>query len=256
MNLRVVLLVVVTINSPAISTAQSNVDFCSGWNAGYKEGWCYGQGYGCPTPAMPPCPVMRLGESTYLDGYNRGLITGREAKGRSQNGSGNSDEIQWEGLRGEPMQVPSSVPPNYGNQNSNVQKVEWKHTPGYSSLYVTYDFFNSIPGLQYHKQMHKISENLGILIELGYGGGGEMDTTDFYLNTGFSWKIGSQRKNYFSPFAAFTVHEFTYPGFYNDNSDTKLGYSIGLMYRLNKPTFQIYYDSVRGNFVFGVGFVF
>ncbi len=49
--------------------------FCDGWEAGYKAGYCYGQ-FACLPPLVPLCPLERLGESTYMDGYNRGFLAG------------------------------------------------------------------------------------------------------------------------------------------------------------------------------------
>jgi hypothetical protein len=54
-------------------------DFCSGWKDGYINGWCYGDRF-CIPPIVPICPVPRIGESTYTDGYNRGFIVGKGAR--------------------------------------------------------------------------------------------------------------------------------------------------------------------------------
>ena len=48
--------------------------FCDGWAAGYKAGWCYGREYSCLEPLTPLCPLPRLGEDTFQDGYNRGFL--------------------------------------------------------------------------------------------------------------------------------------------------------------------------------------
>ena len=52
--------------------------YCEGWEDGYKEGWCYGQGYGCLEPLVPLCPLARLGEDGYKDGYHRGFLKGKK----------------------------------------------------------------------------------------------------------------------------------------------------------------------------------
>jgi hypothetical protein len=52
--------------------------FCEGWEAGYVAGWCYRQA-NCLAPLAPLCPLPRLGEDTYQDGYNRGFLTGLHA---------------------------------------------------------------------------------------------------------------------------------------------------------------------------------
>jgi hypothetical protein len=49
--------------------------FCDGWEDGYKAGYCY-QNYTCMAPMTPMCPMQRIGESTYQDGYNRGFMRG------------------------------------------------------------------------------------------------------------------------------------------------------------------------------------
>lgn len=49
--------------------------FCSGYNAGYKQGYCYGKHY-CLAPIVPICPIPDIGYSTFNDGYNRGFVDG------------------------------------------------------------------------------------------------------------------------------------------------------------------------------------
>lgn len=54
-------------------------DFCDGYQAGYKEGYCY-QKFACIPPIPPLCPIPRIGEDTYQDGYNRSFIAGLNAR--------------------------------------------------------------------------------------------------------------------------------------------------------------------------------
>lgn len=55
-------------------------EYSNGWTSGYKAGWCYGQGYGCIEPMVPMCPMPRMGEQGFKDGYNRGFIAGINAR--------------------------------------------------------------------------------------------------------------------------------------------------------------------------------
>ena len=48
---------------------------CEGYDAGYKAGYCYGKNF-CMEPMSPMCPMARMGEDTYKDGYNRGFLAG------------------------------------------------------------------------------------------------------------------------------------------------------------------------------------
>jgi hypothetical protein len=53
--------------------------FCEGFEDGYKAGWCYQESY-CLEPLSPLCPLPKLGEDGYQDGYNRGFVTGIQAR--------------------------------------------------------------------------------------------------------------------------------------------------------------------------------
>ncbi len=59
-------------------TLISQTLFSKGFSDGYKIGYCYNQKSGCLTPMVPVAPNCQIGESydNYLDGYNRGLLTG------------------------------------------------------------------------------------------------------------------------------------------------------------------------------------
>ncbi len=71
-----VLAVPIVLLAPAVAQASA---FCDGWEAGYKAGYCYRQ-FACLSPLVPLCPLPRLGESTYMDGYNRGFLAGLNAR--------------------------------------------------------------------------------------------------------------------------------------------------------------------------------
>lgn len=53
--------------------------FCDGYKAGYQSGYCYGE-YSCIKPIPPICPIPRIGEKSYQDGYNRGFLVGTNSK--------------------------------------------------------------------------------------------------------------------------------------------------------------------------------
>jgi hypothetical protein len=54
--------------------------FCDGWEDGYVAGYCYRQIYGCIQPIVPICPIPRIGEDSYQDGYNGGFLAGLNAQ--------------------------------------------------------------------------------------------------------------------------------------------------------------------------------
>lgn len=58
-----------------MSSAAIASDYCDGFEAGYAEGYCYQETF-CLKPLPPLCPLPRLGESTFQDGYNRGFLLG------------------------------------------------------------------------------------------------------------------------------------------------------------------------------------
>ncbi len=54
-------------------------DYCDGFQSGYKAGYCYRQ-FGCIPPIPPICPIPRIGENSFQDGYNRGFTAGSAAR--------------------------------------------------------------------------------------------------------------------------------------------------------------------------------
>lgn len=66
------------------SAAAFASNYCDGYEAGYAEGYCYGD-FGCIAPIAPLCPLPSINEdNTYRGGYNRGFIEGQRAKARSR----------------------------------------------------------------------------------------------------------------------------------------------------------------------------
>jgi hypothetical protein len=52
-------------------------DYCTGWDKGYKAGYCYEKGFGCIAPISPICPIPRIDcMEGYKCGYNRGFVKG------------------------------------------------------------------------------------------------------------------------------------------------------------------------------------
>ena len=61
------------------NTTQSN--YCEGWETGYCEGWRDVNGDWALCPITPLCPLEKLNQTRYLDGYNRGFKKGsKDAK--------------------------------------------------------------------------------------------------------------------------------------------------------------------------------
>ena len=54
-------------------------DYCDGWKDGYEQGYCYGRN-NCLKPLVPLCPIAKVGQTTYRDGYNRGFLKGKKAR--------------------------------------------------------------------------------------------------------------------------------------------------------------------------------
>lgn len=63
----------------ALTNKLQNSSYCKGWSVGYTEGWCYPQ-YNCIAPIVPICPIPKVNQNTYQDGYNRGFIKGQNDK--------------------------------------------------------------------------------------------------------------------------------------------------------------------------------
>jgi len=75
------LLVLIGLFSVGQLSATADSGFCSGYQNGYAAGWCYQDNF-CIPPIAPLCPIPRIGENGYQDGYNRGLVDGMQARSR------------------------------------------------------------------------------------------------------------------------------------------------------------------------------
>lgn len=68
-------------------STENNVNdtYCDGWEDGFEDGYCYEQGMSCVAPATPVCPIPKVGQEKYQDGYNRAFKKG-EAKRKKDKG--------------------------------------------------------------------------------------------------------------------------------------------------------------------------
>lgn len=71
-----------------------DADFRSGWEVGYKEGWCYGFGSACIEPIVPICPIPGINEVGYTAGYNNGFLSGQAARVRNGGGNNASGQVR------------------------------------------------------------------------------------------------------------------------------------------------------------------
>lgn len=74
MNLLVMRTIIVAVLL-VLAVAAHASDYCAGWNDGFIAGYCY-QKVGCIEPIVPICPIPKIGEDGYQDGYNRGFLAG------------------------------------------------------------------------------------------------------------------------------------------------------------------------------------
>jgi hypothetical protein len=59
-----------------VKSTYSLATYSDGWEAGYVQGWCY-EVSNCISPLVPMCPIPKIGQDTYSDGYNRGFLKGK-----------------------------------------------------------------------------------------------------------------------------------------------------------------------------------
>lgn len=115
--LRIIILLI-TAHLIVSTQGQWDSEFCAGWDQGYKQGWCYGQQSGCGEPQVPMCPAPISGEVSYQHGYNRGFVSGQQAR-QSQSMRGTNGQITTTDPTGGTLYFPSSGPVSYPVYHSN-----------------------------------------------------------------------------------------------------------------------------------------
>tara|TARA_R110000772_G_scaffold89737_1_gene185736 strand:+ start:3871 stop:4152 length:282 start_codon:yes stop_codon:yes gene_type:complete len=66
----------VSIQDSKVESTYNLATYCDGWEAGYIQGWCY-EVPNCIKPIVPVCPIAKVGQDRYIDGYNRGFLKGK-----------------------------------------------------------------------------------------------------------------------------------------------------------------------------------
>lgn len=66
---------------PKILSTSTEKTYCDGWEKGYIQGYCY-EVIGCVKPIVPICPIPKVGQTSYDDGYNRGFLKGKKDNNR------------------------------------------------------------------------------------------------------------------------------------------------------------------------------
>ena len=57
----------------------SQSDFCAGWSAGYRDGYCFEETPDlCVAPVPPPCEIPEIGREGFKGGYQQGFVRGLE----------------------------------------------------------------------------------------------------------------------------------------------------------------------------------
>jgi hypothetical protein len=69
---------IILISLLSLSFTNIQDPYCEGWETGYCEGWQYVKGEWSICPITPICPIPKLMQTEYLDGYNRGFVKGRK----------------------------------------------------------------------------------------------------------------------------------------------------------------------------------
>ena len=76
-----IILLIAVVMLWSFTTLNTNDPYCMGWEKGYCEGWKYIEGEFSVCPVAPVCPVPRVDQYKFKDGYNRGFLKGvRHAK--------------------------------------------------------------------------------------------------------------------------------------------------------------------------------
>lgn len=70
------IIILLSLLSLSFTTIQD--EYCDGWEDGYCQGWLYVKGEWAICPITPICPLAKLLETEYRDGYHRGFLKGRK----------------------------------------------------------------------------------------------------------------------------------------------------------------------------------
>tara|TARA_R110001592_G_scaffold122291_1_gene328826 strand:+ start:356 stop:589 length:234 start_codon:yes stop_codon:yes gene_type:complete len=71
--------IIILLSLLSLSFTDIQESYCEGWETGYCEGWRDVKGEWAICPITPLCPLEKLNQTRYLDGYNRGFKNGRAA---------------------------------------------------------------------------------------------------------------------------------------------------------------------------------
>ncbi len=143
-------LILILLLLPFFSIGQTKYNL--GFNDGYKSGYCYNK-IGCVSPPPPVTPVLLLGESldNYQQGYNRGLLKGKNDSDNSYNNEGLGSKTTPI-IKPAVLEVPDPTPIIINNntlkllgENKRVRKeqeAEWKRV-GFATLTSADEYFQN-----------------------------------------------------------------------------------------------------------------
>lgn len=157
----------------------SQNSFSSGYQEGYKAGYCYEQGYSCISPIPPITPIQRIGESTYADGYNRGFSDGKNSRSSTNSNSSSSGSNStiststYSPMSMEEMLILAKARQQSGGYSNNSQSetslIEQIITLPYELL-VKWDEFSISPAYAFSKPNNELyKQGYGINLDGRFG---------------------------------------------------------------------------------------